>query len=349
MTPTAKIRVGINGCGRIGRAFLRHYFNLVEPSFAVVVIHDVMPLAQLQYLLEFDSVHGRCQHPISIDEKAVALQTCHGLIGFERGKSLPSWDNYQVDIVLELTGQFSDDIALQTHLNHGASRVLLCAPLLHKSGQILLDLPAHAKGLMPGESIDFSGPHRIFSAFSCTTQAFLTLLKPLQDQKLPIQSIMVTEIHGYTAGQRLIDGPHDDWRRGRSATQSIIPTATQGIFGVEYFYPELSSKIAGFSIRVPIPNVAALNVCFHLDGDYSLTEITTIFRQAQALKTVNGLGIEQAPTVSVDYQGRLESAVLATDLCQINHRQLRLYAWYDNEYAYAMRLVESLSSHAPVH
>lgn len=344
-----KLRIGINGCGRIGRALMRQYFELSDPRFEIVVINEPMALDQLIYLLKFDSVHGRLPQNIALKTsgekpESRTLLTPHGPISYLQEKQCPSWTHFNLDYVVDLSGAFTRIEDVRQHLHNGAARVLLGAPLRDDEGIMCRAFPEDSIGILPGASVlDQPESARILSSFSCTTQALLTLLKPLLEADLPaIQSVMVTELHGFTSSQALVDGPHADWRRGRSATESIIPTATQGIFGVEYFYPELANKLAGYSVRVPVPNVAAVNVCLHLETTVTLNDVLEVYK-GEAVKNNGVLGVDVEPTVSCDYIGRTESAVLATDLCQVNHHQLRLYAWYDNEYGYARRILESIN------
>lgn len=347
-----QLRVGINGCGRIGRAILRQYFALKAPGFQIVVMHDLMPLAQLHYLLRYDSVHGRLGAELNLVEKPdqVGLQTPQGFIAYDASPNLPQWDAYTLDLVVDVSGVYSHGDQVLQHMKFGASKVLLGAPLLNAKSQLYRKLPVYAKALKPGDAIDLSLEASVFTAYSCTTQALWTLLFPLMsaskftDGFPAIRSMLVTELHGFTAGQALVDQAHRDWRRGRSAPESMIPTATQGIFGVEHFFPELCKKVAGYSIRVPVPNVAAVDVSLQLAQPITLEEVLDLYSLAQeSLKGILALDFEQG--VSVDYIGRTESAILAGDLCQVVGDQLRLYAWYDNEYGYANRILNALQNH----
>lgn len=342
-----RLRVGINGCGRIGRAFIRQYLQLPQPNFDIVVINDLMSLEQCLYLLRFDSIHGRLENTLLEPSNSgldTALNTVHGSIAFLQSTAIPDWRPYNLDVVVEVSGVHSRQSAVQMHFAQGVPHVLLGAPLLDDAGELCLHFPAGFTGLLPGAALHLNAEHQIFSAFSCTTQALVTLMQPLLSSQIVIESMMVTELHGFTSNQKLVDGPHTDWRRGRSATESIIPTATKGIFGVEYFFPQLREKVAGYSIRVPVPNMAALNVCLHLAKPVELQVMLAMYKQAAASDELQRLAVDNQPGVSKDYLGRTESAVLATDLCQVNHHQLRLYAWYDNEYGYARRLIDSLNT-----
>lgn len=352
MSVTRQLRVGINGCGRIGRAILRQYFALAAPQFKVVVVHDLMPVEQLHYLLSFDSVHGRLASELDI-VSGEGLRSLHGLIRYDVSPNLPQWDSYDLDLVVDVSGVFSRVDRVQDHLAAGAPRVLLGSPLLDDEGQLCRQLPVYAGALRPGDVIDLcpnsaQANIKVLTSYSCTTQALQVLLAPLLAPHSicpEIKSLLVTELHGFTSGQSLVDQAHKDWRRGRSAPESIIPTPTQGILGVESFFPELQGKTAGYSIRVPVPNIAAVDVSLHLAEPVMLDDILSLYRSAER-GIMNGiLAVDQAPGVSVDYVGRTESAVLAADLCQVVGHQLRLYAWYDNEYGYANRIIDALQDH----
>ena len=347
-----QLRVGINGCGRIGRALLRQYFSLPSPQFQVVVIHDLMPLDQLHYLLCFDSVHGRLLSELDVVSDK-GLLSPHGLICYDTAPDLPQWDSYDLDLVIDVSGVFSRVNRVRDHLTAGASKVLLGSPLLDEEGQLCGQLPVYAGALRPGDILDLrsssvQADKEVLTSYSCTTQALHVLLAPLltPGSSCPeIKSLLVTELHGFTAGQSLVDQAHQDWRRGRSAPESIIPTPTQGILGVESLFPELSGKTAGYSIRVPVPNIAAVDVSLHLAESVALEDILSLYRAAQQEDLQGILTVDQAPGVSIDYVGRTESAVLAADLCQVVGHQLRLYAWYDNEYGYANRIINALQDH----
>ncbi len=339
-----QFKVGVNGCGRLGRAFVRQYLEMSTPSFQIKVINDPMPLDQLIYLLQYDSVHGRLSVPVNLSADGQSLSTPHGEIHYSQTESIPDWTAYSLDILVELSGAHTRMSQVAKHLSSGVSTVLLGAPLLDENGQICRQLPSWAQGIWPGQSVVAPVQKGVFSAFSCTTQALVTLLQPLLMNKVSIESIMVTELHGFTSSQHLLDGPHKDWRRGRGATTSIIPTQTQGIYGTEQLFPELADRVSGYSIRVPVPDVAALDVSLHLTEQMELEEVLTLFKSASDGVLKHKLALEFQPLVSVDFIGRIESAVLAVDLCQVNRHQLRLYAWYDNEYGYARRLLDSLGS-----
>ncbi|MBK84032.1 MAG: glyceraldehyde 3-phosphate dehydrogenase NAD-binding domain-containing protein [Pseudomonadota bacterium] len=338
-----QLKVGINGCGRLGRAFLRQYLRMTNPQFQVVVINDPMPMDQLVYLTRYDSVHGRLENDVAFEVKGQVIASPHGDIAYPQTKDVPHWSDYQLDMVVELSGVYTKTSMVQKHLAAGAPKVLLGAPLLDEQGKITRQFPDWATGIWPGEALDLASNCKVFSGFSCTTQALVTLLRPLVDNNIGIESAMVTELHGFTTSQHLLDSPHKDWRRGRNAASSIIPTPTQGIFGAEQLMPVLQGRISGYSIRVPVPDVAALDVSVHLSSEHKLEQILALYKQAENGNLKNILSLEDQPLVSVDFIGRTESAVLAEDLCQVNRHQLRLYGWYDNEYGYARRLLDSLN------
>jgi len=367
--PHKPLRVGVNGCGRIGRTLLRLLTGVEYPGvnnslIDLVVAHDLMPAEQLVYLLNNDSVHGRLECPFIYDATTHHITRLGWSFVYKESKhpQVPLWSDYGIHTLVETSAAYRTKEALQLHLDAGVDNILLAAPLLLEDSSI--DPNSWTKqvhGLMPGEF----EPHataRIYPTFSCTTQAMLTVLAPLLASTNPIhakshldgesaldtattldiESMMVTELHGYTTSQSLLDGPHRDWRRGRAAASSIIPTMTQGIFGVEQFFPHLHGKVSGYSARVPVNNVAAVDINIVLKKPVDLDAIIEKLTINSTSYLLGRLAIDRQPLVSVDYIGRTESAIVAADLCQTIGRQLRLFAWYDNETGYSSRLIESL-------
>ena len=362
--PSKPLRVGVNGCGRIGRTMLRMLTDQpAQGPLQLIVANDVMSIDQLVYLLNYDSIHGVLSEPFDYDQKTSTLSRKGWRFKYIQHQEPPDWSSYSIDILVELSAAYRHRLALDQHLTSGAPRILLGQPLLLPDSSIdPVQWGEGIYGVFPGEfigkvpashrhqALDLVQEAKIFPAFSCTSQALTTLLEPLlvkttgeaNLEPLAFESIMVTELHGYTTSQQLLDAPHRDWRRGRAAASSIIPTMTQGIFSLEQFFPQLENKVSGYSARVPINNVAAVDVNCVLRDEVSLADILYRLEQASQGFLKNRLAIDRAPLVSVDYIGRSESAILAEDLCHQIGRQVRLFAWYDNEIGYSARLIESL-------
>lgn len=321
------IRVGINGFGRIGRNFFRA--SLGDPSIHVVGINDLTDSKTLSHLLTFDSVHGRFQGTVEAADDHLLVNNQRIKVFAERDpKELP-WKELGVDVVIEATGRFTDREGASQHLSAGAPRVIISAP--GKNADLTVVLGVNEQSYDPQS-------HHIISNASCTTNCLASVAKILLEQ-FGIDHGYMTTIHSYTNDQQLLDLPHTDLRRARSAGLSMIPTSTGAAKAVHLVIPELKGKLDGIAIRVPTPNVSLIDLAVETERDCDAAKVNAAFAKA-AEGPLNGiLGYSEDPIVSIDLNGSSYSAIVDAPLTTVmNRRFVKVFAWYDNEWGYSCRL-----------
>ncbi len=330
------IKVAINGFGRIGRPVLRRILDN-HPELEVAAINDLTEPKVLAHLLRYDSVYGIYKKSVKFSEDSLLID------GTAKGKkvkifaekdpvNLP-WKKLGIDVVLECTGVFRDLDGSKKHLKAGAKRVIISAPA--KSPEI----PSYLLGVNE-EKFD-SKKDNIVDMGSCTTNCLAPVAKVLNDNFKIVRGFMTT-IHSYTTDQRILDLPHKDLRRARTAALNIIPTSTGAAKAISKVIPELQGKMDGIAIRVPTPTVSIVDLVCEVEKKTSAEEVNFIFKKAsQTEKMKRILGIEDAPLVSSDYIGNSYSSIVdAENTKVINGNLIKVLSWYDNEYAYACRLAE---------
>ncbi len=321
------IRVGINGFGRIGRNFLRA--SLGDPHIHVAGINDLTDSKTLSHLLTFDSVHGRFQGTVEAGDDHLLVDNQRIKVFAERDpKELP-WKELEVDVVIEATGRFTDREGASQHLSAGAPRVVISAP--GKDADLTVVLGVNEQSYDPKS-------HHIISNASCTTNCLASVAKVLLEN-FGIDHGYMTTIHSYTNDQQLLDLPHKDLRRARSAGLSIIPTSTGAAKALHLVIPELKGKLDGLAIRVPTPNVSLIDLGVETERDCDAAEVNAAFAKA-AEGPLNGImGYSEAPIVSIDLNGSSYSAIVDAPLTTVmNRRFVKVFAWYDNEWGYSCRL-----------
>lgn len=321
------IRVGINGFGRIGRNFFRA--SLSDPSIQVAGINDLTDSKTLSHLLAFDSVHGRFQGTVEAGDDHLLVNTQRIKVFAERDpKELP-WKKLGVDVVIEATGRFTDREGASQHLSAGAPRVVISAP--GKNADLTVVLGVNEQSYDPQS-------HHIISNASCTTNCLASVAKILLEQ-FGIDHGYMTTIHSYTNDQQLLDLPHKDLRRARSAGLSMIPTSTGAAKALHLVIPELKGKLDGVAIRVPTPNVSLIDLAVETERDCDAADVNAAFAKA-AEGPLNGiLGYSEDPIVSIDLNGSSYSAIVDAPLTTVmNRRFVKVFAWYDNEWGYSCRL-----------
>lgn len=321
------IRVGINGFGRIGRNFFRA--SLGDPDIHVAGINDLTDSKTLSHLLAFDSVHGRFQGTVEAGDDHLKIDNQHIKVFAERDpKELP-WKALGVDVVIESTGRFTDREGASRHLSAGAPRVVISAP--GKGADLTIVLGVNEHSYDPAS-------HHIISNASCTTNCLAAVAKVLLEN-FGIDHGYMTTIHSYTNDQQLLDLPHKDLRRARSAGLSMIPTSTGAAKALHLVIPELKGKLDGIAIRVPTPNVSLIDLGVKTERDCDVAEVNAVFAQAAEGPLKGLLGYSEAPIVSVDLNGSSYSAVVDSPLTTVmNRRFVKVFAWYDNEWGYSCRL-----------
>ena len=327
-------RVAINGFGRIGRAVLRSAIER-NADLEVVAIHDIAPVDVLAHLLERDSVYGRFAYPVHVHDGAlvVAGRRIHVVEDADRG---PSWGDLGVDVVIEASGRLRTRAAAAGHIDAGARKVIVSAPIKGPE-------PADAD-LVLGVNFDAvydPERHDIVSNVSCTTNCLAPVAKVLHET-LGIRHGLMTTIHAYTADQQLLDGPHKDLRRARAAAINLVPTSTGAAKALGLVIPELEGRLNGFAVRVPVPTGSLVDLTVEVERYTSTTAVNAAFAERATSGSLAGiLAYSEEPIVSSDIVKSPFSAILDAPLTTvIDGTQVKVVAWYDNEWGYANRLVE---------
>jgi glyceraldehyde 3-phosphate dehydrogenase len=325
------IQVGINGFGRIGRAFVRR--ALERDDLEVVAVNDLTDARTLAHLLEFDSTYGRLGHAVghgpdslTVDGRTIAVLSSRDPAGID-------WGELGVSVVIESTGRFRarDDAA--AHLKGGARKVLISAP--GKGADLTVVVGVNDGDYDPQV-------HDVISAASCTTNCVVPMAKVLQDS-FGLQAGLMTTIHAYTGDQMLLDGPHTDLRRARSAAVSIIPTSTGAARTAGLVIPELAGRLDGVAVRVPVPDGSLTDLTAVLGRDVTPADVNRAFQQAASGSLSGVLRYSTDPLVSRDIVGDPASCVFDSGLTQAVGNLVKIFGWYDNEWGYTSRLVDLAS------
>lgn len=323
--------VAINGFGRIGRTLTRALLNS-DSDLRIVAVNDLTDNETLAHLLKYDSIMGVLENDITFDDQSIIIDG-QRIRTFEESDpaNLP-WEELGVDIVLECTGKFNDAKSAQAHLDAGAKKVILSAP--GKGG-----VPMFVVGVNH-EDYDPKTQH-VLSNASCTTNCLAPIVKVF-DENFGIEHGLMVTVHAYTSDQRLQDAPHRDLRRARAAALSIIPTSTGAAAAIGKVYPKLEGKLDGYALRVPVPtgSLTDLTVTTTRD-DLTVEEVNEAFRRAAEEGPLAGiLEYSEAPLVSADIVGDDQSSIFDSGLTKVMGNQVKISAWYDNEWGYSMRMVD---------
>ena len=323
------INVGINGFGRIGRLALRAAWGWPELRF--VHINDpAADAATHAHLLNFDSVHGRWAREAGSDGEFLAIDGQR--IRLTQSKTIADTDWSDCELIIEASGKMKSVALLRGYLDQGVKRVVVSAPVKEPE----------ALNLVMGVNDGQFDParHRIVSAASCTTNCLAPVVKVIH-QHLGIRHGSITTVHALTNDQRLLDQPHKDLRRARAAGLSLIPTSTGSATAIGEIFPELRGKLDGHAVRVPLADVSLTDCVFEVARATSVEEVNRLLKAAAEGELRGILGYEERPLVSIDYRTDPRSSIIdALSTRVINATQVKIYAWYDNEWAYANRLVE---------
>ena len=323
------MRIGINGLGRIGRLAIRALQN--HPGLELVHVNDVVGDALTHaHLLAFDSVHGRWDAPISADTQHLVI---HGQsIKVTSAKTLEDADFSGCDLVLECTGKFKSVDALMPYLDAGIGQVVVSAPI--KVPEVLNVVMGVNHTLFDVEK------YPIVTAASCTTNCIAPAIKVIHEA-FGIKHGSITTVHDITNTQTILDASHKDLRRARACGMSLIPTTTGSATAIAEIFPELRGRLNGHAIRVPLANASITDCVFELERSVTVDEANDALKQASETTLSGILGYEERPLVSIDYKTDPRSSIVdALSTMVVNDTQLKLYLWYDNEWAYANRLVE---------
>ena len=323
------IHIGINGFGRMGRLALRAAWDWPELTFTHIndPAGDAVTLA---HLLNFDSVHGRWQHEAKAEGDDIVIGSQR--IKISRNKTIAESNWSDCDVVIEASGKMKTTALLQAYLEQGVKRVVVTAPV-KEAGVLNVVMGVNDHLFDPQQ-------HRIVTAASCTTNCLAPIVKIIQRQ-FGIKHGSITTIHSLTNSQTIIDTPHKDLRRARACGMSLIPTTTGSATAITEIFPELKGRINGHAVRVPLTNASLTDCVFELETATTIDEVNALFAQA-AQGELNGiLGYETRPLVSIDYRTDPRSSIVDADFTMvINGTQLKIFAWYDNEWGYANRTAE---------
>lgn len=325
-----KVKVAINGFGRIGRMVFRK--SVLDNKLDIVAINASYPAETLAHLIKYDSVHGEFIGEIKVASKNTLLvngKTIE-LISERDPKKLP-WKKLNVDIVIEATGKFKSKEMASYHIEAGAKKVIITAPGKDEDITIVMGV---------NEDKYDNDKHVIISNASCTTNCLAPVAKVI-DEKFGIETGLMTTIHSYTNDQKNIDNPHKDLRRARACGQSIIPTTTGAAKSLALVLPRLEGKLNGLSIRVPTPNVSLVDLVATVKKDVTIDEINQAFEEAANTSLKGILGFTMEPLVSIDYTGNENSSIIdGLSTMVIGKKQIKVLAWYDNEWGYSCRVVD---------
>ena len=323
------VKVGINGFGRIGRIVLRA--ALGREAIDVVAVNDITDAKTLGHLFKYDSVHGAFPGEVEVDDSSIVVDGKPVTVLAERDPAALPWKKLGVEIVVESTGIFVDKEGAGKHLEAGAKKVIITAPAKEPDLTVVL-------GANEG-SYDKT-KHHIVSNASCTTNCLAPVAKVLNDNFGIVHGLMTTT-HAYTNDQRILDLPHKDLRRARAGAVSMIPTTTGAASAVAEVLPELKGKLDGMAIRVPTPNVSLVDLVAELKSEVTEEEILDAFRVAADGELKGILGLSEEPLVSIDFNGDPRSSIVDAESTRvIDKKMVKVLAWYDNEWAYSMRVVD---------
>lgn len=334
-----KVRVGINGFGRMGRLALRAAWGWPELEF--VHINEIKGGAEAAaHLLKFDSVHGRWKPEVEAKgdgsanargERILIDGTPLSFSEYSQPGEVP-WEELGIDLVLECSGKFRTPATLDPYFKRGVQKVIVAAPVKEEALNIVMGVNDH---------LYEPDKHHLLTAASCTTNCLAPIVKVIHEG-LGIKHGVITTIHDNTNTQTIVDAPHKDLRRARATSLSLIPTSTGSATAIGLIYPELNGKLNGLAVRVPLLNASLTDCVFEVVRPTTIAEINSLLKTASEQAPLKGiLGYEERPLVSIDYKDDPRSSIIdALSTMVVDETQVKILAWYDNEWGYANRMVE---------
>lgn len=323
----SKIKIAINGFGRIGRITFRNLAKM--DNVEVVAINDLTDNKTLAHLLKYDSLHGKFDGEVSADDQFLYVNGAKIQALAERNPAALPWGTLGVDVVIECTGRFTDSATANAHIQAGARKVVISAPATGDVRTIVLGV----------NDEQITADANIYSNASCTTNCLAPMVKVL-DENFGIESGFMQTIHAYTADQNLQDAPHKDLRRARAAAYSIVPTSTGAAKAVALVLPHMKGKLNGSSMRVPIPTGSITDFTVVLKTAATKEEINAVFKKAADNELKGILHYETDPIVSIDIVGNKHSCIFDSDLTLTIGNTCKVLGWYDNESGYSARLAD---------
>lgn len=323
------IKIGINGFGRIGRMVFRRAIQ--DPNIEIVAINASYPPETLAHLLKHDTIHGRMTNKVEVNGNQILVDGKPTVVLSDRNPLNLPWGDLGVEIVVEATGKFKDREGASKHLQAGAKKVVITAPAKEEDITIVMGVN--------DEKYDHQN-HHIVSNASCTTNCLAPVASVLH-KAFGIEYGMMTTIHSYTNDQVNIDNPHKDLRRARACGQSIIPTTTGAARAVGKVLPELNGRLNGFSLRVPTPNVSVVDLVVNVQKSVTVEEVNRVLREAAEGEMKGYIEFTEEPLVSSDFNGNDNSSIIdGLSTMVMGDKQVKVIAWYDNEWGYSCRVVD---------
>jgi len=329
----AKIKVGINGFGRIGRLVARAILANYNDKIDIVGINDLTDAATLAHLFKYDSVQGKFDGEVKVNGDSLVINGQKIGVTAERDPSNLNWDENGAEIIVESTGFFRTEDAARKHLDAGASKVIISAPA--KGGDV--------KTIVLGVNDEDIDPDAaIYSNASCTTNCLAPMAKVLDDA-FGIEKGQMTTIHAYTGGQQLVDGPHKDLRRARAAAQNIVPTTTGAAIAVGLVLPHLDGKLNGMAVRVPVASGSLTDFTAIVEKETSVEEVNAAFKEAADSYLEGILEYSDEPLVSTDIIGNPHSNIFDSLSTSVDGNLVKIIGWYDNEAGYSNRTADLIT------
>lgn len=326
-----KVRVAINGFGRIGRVSFR--VMLERPDIEIVAINDLTDSRTLAHLLKYDSIHGIIKADVKAEDKAIIVNGNRTIVFAEKDPVNLPWKKLDIDIVIESSGFFLTREKAAKHITAGAKKVIISAP--PESNDVKTVVLGVNESVLDKNEI-------IISNASCTTNCAAPLIKVL-DENWGLEDGFITTVHSYTGDQRLHDAPHKDLRRGRAAALSIIPTSTGAAKAITKIFPHLEGKLGGCGMRVPVPDGSLTDITCVLTQPVTVEEINAAFKKAGENNLKGILQYMEDPIVSVDIVGNSHSCVFDPEFTSVVGNMVKVIGWYDNEYGYSNRLADLIT------
>jgi glyceraldehyde 3-phosphate dehydrogenase len=323
------VKVGINGFGRIGRNFLRAALASNAP-IEIVAVNDLTSIDTLAHLIKYDSILGRLNQEVNFDDSSLTIGGKKIRVFAEKDPAALAWSSVGAEIVIESTGRFTKASDAAKHLNGGAKKVVISAPATDEDVTLVLGV---------NDSAYDPAKHKIISNASCTTNCLAPMAKVLNDNFGIVRGFMTT-VHAYTNDQVILDFPHKDLRRARSAATNIIPTSTGAAKAIGLVLPELKGKLDGYALRVPVPTGSITDLTVELSKEVTAAEINAAMKKAAEGPLKGILRYTEDPIVSADIVTDPHSSIFDAGITKVIGNQAKVAAWYDNEWGYSNRLVD---------
>lgn len=328
----AKIKVGINGFGRIGRMVTRSILSRYQDEIEIVGVNDLTDTKTLAHLFKYDSAQGTYPGDVSVDGDTLTIDGMSFSVSAERDPANLNWGELGADVVVESTGFFRDAESAGKHLQAGAKKVIISAPAKGDVQTIVLGVNE--------EKIDKD--IEIYSNASCTTNCLAPMVKVLDD-KFGVEKGFMTTIHSYTGDQQIVDGPHKDLRRARAAAVNIVPTTTGAAKAVGLVLPHLDGKLDGGAVRVPTPTGSLTDLVAVVEKETTAEEVNALFKEASEGAFKGIVEYTEEPVVSSDIVGNPHSTIFDSDMTKVDGKLVKIIGWYDNEAGYSMRTADLIT------